>query len=246
MKSTPIQIIPAIDLIDGKCVRLSQGDYARKTVYNAKPLEVALRFEEIGISRLHLVDLDGAKQGRIIHWNILEQLATHTRLLIDFGGGIQSDQDVKAIFESGAYMATIGSIAVKNRALFKKWIKRYGSEKILLGADVKKERIAIHGWKHTTDVSIWNFIEEKTADGASQLFCTDISKDGLLLGPSLALYQKIIKKFPDLKVTASGGIHQLKNLEELQNIGCQGAIIGKALYENKISLPQLKNFINSQ
>ncbi|WP_103327684.1 1-(5-phosphoribosyl)-5-[(5-phosphoribosylamino)methylideneamino]imidazole-4-carboxamide isomerase [Bacteroidetes bacterium endosymbiont of Geopemphigus sp.] len=239
-----MQIIPAIDLIDGKCVRLIQGDYTQKKIYSHHPLEVALRFEEAGISRLHLVDLDGAKNGKLIHWNILEQLTTHTRLLIDFGGGIQSDQDLKAVFESGAYMATIGSIAVKKPELFKNWIGRYGSEKILLGADVKDEKILIHGWKQVTEISMWEFIKKKIAEGVEQLFCTDIAKDGLLSGPSVNLYRKIIQRFPNLKLIASGGINQLKDLKELQALGCKGAIIGKALYENKIQLSELKNFTN--
>ena len=240
-----MQIIPAIDLIDGKCVRLTQGDYTQKKIYNHNPLEVALRFEDSGISRLHLVDLDGAKNRKPTHLGVLERLSTHTRLLIDFGGGIQNDQDLKNIFESGAYMATIGSIAVKKPEIFKNWIRQYSSKKILLGVDVKNEKILIHGWSQVTKISMWKFIEKKISEGVEQLFCTDITKDGLLSGPSIDLYQKIIHRFPHLKLIASGGIHQLKDLKKLQILGCQGVIIGKALYENKIQLSDLKNFKNS-
>ena len=237
------EIIPAIDIIDGKCVRLTQGDYAQKKIYNENPLEVALEFEDIGIKRLHLVDLDGAKQGKVINYKVLEKIAGKTKLSIDFGGGIKTDEDIETVFNYGADLATIGSIAVKNKNLFFSWIKKYGAEKIFLGADVKNEKIAVGGWLETTNVSIYDFFEENLKEGIVNVFCTDISKDGLLQGPSIDLYKNILSKFPSLNLTASGGVSDINDLFELQKIGCQGAIVGKAIYEGRISLSELKTFL---
>ena len=235
-----MQIIPAIDIIDGKCVRLTQGDYAQKTVYNEDPLAVAKEFEAAGLLRLHLVDLDGARAGTVQNWKVLESIATHTSLVIDFGGGIKKEEDVNIVFNSGAALATIGSLAVKNEVLFVQWLNRFGSNKFLLGADVKDEKITVGGWLETTDIGIYDFIEKYMAHGITQLFCTDVSKDGKLEGPSTILYQQIITRFPDLHFIASGGVSSIEDLNDLQEIGCKGAIVGKAIYENRISLDQLK------
>ncbi len=237
-----MQVIPAIDIIDGKCVRLTQGDYTQKTVYNENPLEVAKKFENAGFARLHLVDLDGAKAGEIKNWRVLEDIAGNTDLSIDFGGGIKKDKDVEIVLNSGASYATIGSIAVNNEDLLTYWISHYGAETFLLGADVKGDLIAINGWLDTTDISIFNFIEKYTKKGIQQIFCTDVSKDGLLAGPSIELYKKIRTRFPDLFFIASGGVGKMEDLEDLARIGCSGAIIGKAIYEERISLEQLRHF----
>lgn len=234
-----MQIIPAIDIIEGKCVRLTQGDYAQKTIYNENPLEVALQFQDAGLERLHLVDLDGAKAGSVKNWKILEQLTSKTKMVIDFGGGIKKEEDLQIVFDSGAAYATIGSLAVKEASKFVSWLQVYGASKFLLGADVKDEKIAVGGWLETTDINILDFIEQYTAAGISQLFCTDVSKDGKLEGPSIALYQKIISQFPDLHFIASGGVSNLTDLVQLKEIGCKGAIVGKAIYENRISLEEL-------
>lgn len=231
-----MQIIPAIDLIDGKCVRLTQGDYTQKKIYNENPLEVAKMFEDAGLQRLHLVDLDGAKAGKVINWKTLEAITSHTSLQVDFGGGVNQKNDVEAILDSGAYLVTIGSIAVKNEDLFSEWIEEFGAEKFFLGADVKEEKIAISGWLETTDLNVYTFIEKYLHKGIKYIFCTDVSKDGLLQGPSLNLYKNIIFKFPQIELTASGGVSTLEDLYHLKSIGCKGAIVGKAIYENKISL----------
>lgn len=235
-------IIPAIDLIDGKCVRLTQGDYAQKKIYNENPLEVAKEFEGAGLTRLHLVDLDGAKAGKVINHKVLEELAAHTNLTIDFGGGIKSDKDIDRVFNAGASIATIGSIAVKRPKVFYGWIEKYGGEKLLLGADVKNEKIAIHGWTEQTDLTIDDFLKENIKHGLKQAFCTDISKDGLLAGPSIDLYKNIISRFPDLHFIASGGVSSHEDLETLDKIGCHGAIVGKAIYEGRVSFAELNLF----
>lgn len=237
-----MQIIPAIDIIDGKCVRLTQGDYDQKTIYHSNPLEVAKQFEDAGLQRLHLVDLDGAKAGAIKNWKVLEAITEATSLVVDFGGGIKTEEDLKIVFHSGAAFATIGSLAVKNENLFVEWLQKYGAEKFLLGADVKGEKIAVGGWLETTDIDIYAFIEKYMGYGISQIFCTDVSKDGKLEGPSLELYQRIIHRFPELIFIASGGVASLEDLEELKLIGCCGAIVGKAIYENRITLTELINF----
>lgn len=237
-----MQIIPAIDIIDGKCVRLTQGDYSQKKIYNEHPLEVAKQFEGAGLRRLHLVDLDGAKQKAVKNWKVLETIASKTKLVIDFGGGITSENDVKIVFDSGAKLATVGSIAVKNEFEFVKWLLIFGADKFLLGADVKDKMIAIHGWLETTDKSIFDFIKNYISKGVQQIFCTDVSKDGKLEGPSADLYKEIIAKFPELYFIASGGVASIKDLELLKETGCKGVIIGKAIYENRISLDELKTF----
>jgi phosphoribosylformimino-5-aminoimidazole carboxamide ribotide isomerase len=236
-------IIPAIDIIDGKCVRLTQGDYAQKKVYNENPLEVAKEFEGAGLKRLHLVDLDGAKVGAVKNWKVLEAISSNTNLIVDFGGGIKTKTDVEKVFQSGAALATIGSMAVKNENEFSEWISIYGADKFLLGADVKEENIAIHGWLETTALNVFDFIQKYTAKGITQIFCTDVSKDGLLQGASTVLYKRIIERFPAIQLIASGGVSSVADLEELQTIGCYGAIVGKAIYENKISMKDLSPFI---
>ncbi|WP_207510270.1 1-(5-phosphoribosyl)-5-[(5-phosphoribosylamino)methylideneamino]imidazole-4-carboxamide isomerase [Longitalea luteola] len=242
LQSTNMQIIPAIDIIDGKCVRLTQGDYEQKKIYNEHPLEVAKQFEDAGLKRLHLVDLDGAKAGAVKNWKVLETIAGKTALVIDFGGGIKTEKDVNIVFNSGAALATIGSLAVKNEAEFVKWLLQFGAEKFLLGADVKEEKITVGGWLETTDITIYDFLQKYIEHGVQQVFCTDVSKDGLLAGPSVDLYKKIIERFPALHFIASGGVSSLKDLEILADIGCNGAIVGKAIYENRITLEELKKY----
>ena len=237
-----MQIIPAIDIIEGKCVRLTQGNYAHKKVYYDHPLEVAMRFEDYGIKRLHLVDLDGAKAGAVKNWKVLEKIAGKTKLVVDFGGGIKTEQDLEIVYNSGAALATIGSLAVKDEDTFTEWLQRYTPAKFLLGADVKQEKITISGWLEATDIWIYDFIEKYTEKGVKQLFCTDVAKDGLLQGPAVSLYKSILSKFPKLELIASGGVSSLGDLDDLRNAGCTGAIVGKAIYENKISLEELKVF----
>ena len=237
-----MQIIPAIDLIDSKCVRLTQGDYSQKKVYNENPLEVAKQFEDAGLKRLHLVDLDGAKAGAVKNWKVLEKIAGKTSLVIDFGGGIKTEKDVAIVFESGAALATVGSVAVKNEQGFLEWIKKYTADRFLLGADVKDEKIAVSGWQETTNIWIYDFLEKYVEHGITQVFCTDVSKDGLLEGPATDLYKSITGKFPKLHFIASGGVSSLKDLDNLQEAGCKGVIIGKAIYENRISLDELQSY----
>jgi phosphoribosylformimino-5-aminoimidazole carboxamide ribotide isomerase len=236
---SPIQIIPAIDIIEGKCVRLTQGDYAQKKVYNEHPLEVARQFEDAGLKRLHLVDLDGAKAGAIRNWKVLETIAGKTTMVIDFGGGIKTAGDVDIVFNSGAALATVGSIAVKDAELFLSWLQEYGPDRFLLGADVKNEKITVSGWTETTDRWVYDFISDYIEKGIHQLFCTDVSKDGLLQGPALDLYKNIVGKFPDLHFIASGGVSTMDDVRRLEEIGCKGVIIGKAIYEGRITLKEL-------
>lgn len=235
-----IEIIPAIDVLDGKCVRLSQGDFTNKKVYNDKPLEVAREFENVGLKRLHMVDLDGAKNGKLTNLRVLENIASTTNLTIDFGGGIKTDADIQAVFDAGAKMASIGSVAVKNAERFFAWLEKYGGERILTGADVKNEKLAVDGWQTETEVEILPFLREYYAKGVSQVFVTDISKDGLLQGSANELYAKIIGEIPGLKLIASGGVSKIEDVRELEKIGCAGVIIGKAIYEGKIVLSDLK------
>lgn len=234
-----MQIIPAIDIIDGKCVRLTQGDYTQKKVYNENPLEVARMFEAAGLKRLHLVDLDGAKAGAVKNWKVLETIAGNTSLVIDFGGGIKKEEDLSVVFNSGAALATIGSLAVKEETTFMRWLQKYGAGKFLLGADVKDAKIAVSGWLETTDIDIYSFIDKYIQHGVQQVFCTDVSKDGLLQGPSVELYKNIIERFPSLYFIASGGVSSVEDLKELEAIGCSGVIVGKAIYEGKISIEEL-------
>ena len=238
-----MRIIPAIDVIDGKCVRLSKGDYDTKKIYNENPLEVAKSFQDHGIEHLHLVDLDGAKSSHIVNYKILEQIASKTSLKIDFGGGLKSDEDLKIAFESGADQITGGSIAVKNPELFQSWIQKYGSEKIILGADAKNRKIAVSGWLEDSDQEIIPFIQEYENNGIQYVICTDISKDGMLEGPSFELYEEILSETRNINLIASGGISKFDELPKLKEIGCEGVIIGKAIYENRISLKQLENYI---
>ncbi|MEI3797773.1 MULTISPECIES: 1-(5-phosphoribosyl)-5-[(5-phosphoribosylamino)methylideneamino]imidazole-4-carboxamide isomerase [unclassified Chitinophaga] len=243
MTTKKFEIIPAIDIIGGKCVRLTQGDYNQQKVYNEHPLEVAKEFEAIGVRRLHLVDLDGAKKGAVVNWKVLESIAGKTGLVTDFGGGIKTDKDLEIVFQSGAALATIGSVAVKQPELFFSWVKQYGADKIFLGADVKEEKIAVGGWLETTELSVFDFLESNIARGVTNIFCTDIAKDGLLQGPSIDLYKKIIERFPGINFVASGGVSNIEDVAALQEIGCSGAIIGKAIYEGNISMDALKTFL---
>jgi phosphoribosylformimino-5-aminoimidazole carboxamide ribotide isomerase len=262
-----MRIIPAIDIIDGKCVRLTKGDYDTKKVYNENPLEVAKEFQDAGIQYLHVVDLDGAKASHIVNYKVLEQIATKTDLKIDFGGGLKSDEDLRIAFESGANQITGGSIAVKNPIVFAGWIQQYGSEKIILGADFYPDasggKIAISGWQEESNLELIPFIQDYQAKGIQYVICTDISKDGMLQGPSFGLYEQILnatvipteteesqgalstalKVTNKLKLIASGGISQFDELPKLDELGCEGVIIGKAIYENRISLKELENYI---
>lgn len=237
-----IQIIPAIDLIEGKCVRLTQGDYGQKKIYNENPLEVALEFEDAGLKRLHLVDLDGAKAKKVVNWKVLEKIASKTSLHVDFGGGVQSDDDLKIAFESGAKQVTGGSIAVKQPDLFEHWLKTYGGDRIILGADAKNEKIAVSGWEEGTSIWVYDFVEEYVAKGVKYTISTDVSKDGLLQGPSFDLYKNLQDKCPDLNIIASGGIAGIEDVEKLAEMNIYGVIIGKAIYENRISLSDLQRF----
>lgn len=239
-----IEIIPAIDLIDAKCVRLSQGDYAQKTVYNENPLEVAKMFEDAGIRRLHLVDLDGAKAHHIVNHKVLEQIASKTNLIIDFGGGLKSDNDLRIAFESGASMITGGSIAVRDSETFLSWIQKFGAEKIILGADVKDEKVAVGGWIETTDIELMPFISNYITKGISKVICTDISKDGMLQGPALDLYKKMLTIEPDMYLIASGGVSSLDDIIQLNEAGVPAVITGKAIYEGKFKLSDLIQFID--
>jgi phosphoribosylformimino-5-aminoimidazole carboxamide ribotide isomerase len=266
-----MRIIPAIDIIEGKCVRLTKGDYNTKKVYNENPLEVAKEFQDAGIEYLHVVDLDGAKASHIVNYKVLEQIAAKTNLKIDFGGGLKSDEDLKIAFESGANQITGGSIAVKNPEVFQGWISQYGSEKIILGADCNNEKIAISGWQEESELEVIPFISDYRSKGIEYVICTDISKDGMLQGPSFDLYQRILtdivipteaeeshkdlstslrqtqrdtlKVINGIKLIASGGISQFDELPKLAELGCEGVIIGKAIYENRISLKELEDFI---
>ena len=238
-----MRIIPAIDIIEGKCVRLSKGDYATKKIYNENPLEVAKQFEAAGIQYLHLVDLDGAKSSHIVNYRILEDIASRTELKIDFGGGLKSDEDLRIAFESGASQITGGSIAVRDPETFKKWLSTYGAEKIILGADAHHEKIAISGWQEASGKEVIPFIRSYQEEGVTYVICTDISKDGMLEGPSFELYKRILNEIPEISLIASGGISHFDELPKLADLGCEGAILGKAIYEKRISLKQLENYI---
>jgi len=262
-----MRIIPAIDIIEGKCVRLTKGDYNTKKVYNENPLEVAKLFQDSGIEFLHVVDLDGAKASHIVNYKILEQIASKTNLKVDFGGGLKSNEDLKIAFDSGANQITGGSIAVKNKELFESWINTYGADKIILGADCNNEKIAVSGWQEESELEVIPFIKDYQSKGIQYVICTDIAKDGMLEGPSFDLYQKILndcsmsnraQSRPNdnlltsleekmyLKLIASGGISTFDELPKLLELGCEGVIIGKAIYENRISLKQLEQFIINQ
>ena len=237
-----MHIIPAIDLIDGKAVRLTQGDYRQKKEYNARPLEVAQQFEDAGLTRLHLVDLDGAKEKRVINWKVLELIASKTRLHVDFGGGVQSDEDLQIAFECGAKQVTGGSIAVKDPDLMERWLSRYGSEKIILGADAKNEKIAVSGWEEATEVWVYDFLEKWVDKGIKYVISTDVAKDGLLEGPSFDLYRNMQDQFPKLDIIASGGVSNMSDIETLADMDIFGVIVGKAIYEGCVTLKELRQF----
>lgn len=236
-------IIPAIDLIEGKCVRLTQGDYSSKKIYNENPLEVALEFEDAGLTHLHLVDLDGAKAKKVINWRVLESISSRTKLRIDFGGGVQSDEDLRVVFESGARQVTGGSIAVREPALFEAWLQTYGGDKIILGADAKNEKIAVSGWEEGTELWIYDFVESYAEKGVRYVISTDVAKDGLLQGPSFELYKNLQDKCPEVNFVASGGVSGIKDLEKLAEMNLYGVIIGKAIYEGRINLSELQSFL---
>lgn len=238
-----MRIIPAIDIINGQCVRLSKGDYNTAKIYSNDPLEVAKSFQDHGVEYLHLVDLDGAKSQGIVNHKVLETLATKTNLKIDFGGGLKTDQDLKIAFESGAKQITGGSIAVKDPQRFLSWIKSYGAHKIILGADAANEKIAISGWLETSTEDLIPYVANYMTKGISDVICTDISKDGMLEGPSIDLYEKMIRELKDIKLIASGGVAKLQDLYDLSAVGCDGAIVGKAIYEDRISLKEIEKFI---
>jgi len=232
-------IIPAIDIINGKCVRLTKGDYAQQKIYNENPVEVAKQFADAGLKRVHVVDLDGAKTGKIINLAVLEGIAKATNLVIDFGGGIKNITDVSNVFNAGAAMATIGSLAVKQPAILEEWLMEFGTDKFMIGADVLDEKIKISGWLEDGGINIFDFISNMIGLGAINIFCTDISKDGAMQGPSIELYKTIITLHPEINLIASGGVTTFDDVLELQAIGCSGAIIGKAIYEQNITLQQL-------
>ncbi len=234
-----MQIIPAIDIIGGKCVRLSQGDYASMKTYNEDPLEVAKAFEDHGLKRLHLVDLDGAKEKRVINYKVLEKIAHGTDLHIDFGGGVQSDEDIKIAFEAGAKMVTGGSVAIKNPDLFIGWMQTYGPEKIVLGADVKDRKIAVSGWQEDSSADLFDFLEKYLEHAVKYVISTDVRKDGMLEGPAFELYSETKDRFPTLFLIASGGVSNIDDLDKLHQLGLDGVILGKAIYEGRITLPEL-------
>ncbi|GAB3566117.1 1-(5-phosphoribosyl)-5-[(5-phosphoribosylamino) methylideneamino]imidazole-4-carboxamide isomerase [Spirosoma luteolum] len=234
-----MHIIPAIDLIDGKAVRLTQGDYSQKKEYNARPLEVAKAFEDAGLTRLHLVDLDGAKAKQVVNWKVLELIASQTGLQVDFGGGIQSDDDLRIAFECGARQITGGSIAVKQPDVMERWLSQQGADRIILGADAKNEKIAVSGWEEGTDVWIYDFVQNWVDKGIRYVISTDVAKDGLLEGPSFELYRNLQDQLPDLNVIASGGVSNMSDIETLADMGLYGVIVGKAIYEGRVTLKEL-------
>ena len=238
-----IELIPAIDIIDGKCVRLSKGDYATRKVYNENPVEVAKAYEDYGIRRLHVVDLDGAASHHIVNYRVLEQIASRTGLIIDFGGGIKSDEDLEIAFDNGAEMVTLGSVAVKEPDLMQRWIERHGQERIILGADCRDGRISTNGWKEDSALELMPFLEDYTRKGITKALCTDIARDGMLQGPALPLYQQIMERFPDLHLIASGGVSGIDDLIALDEAHIPAVVIGKAIYEGRISLNDLNRFM---
>ena len=237
-----IELIPAIDIIDGKCVRLSQGDYDRRKEYNERPVEVAKRLQDAGLRRLHVVDLDGAASNHIVNYRSLEEIAGHTDLIIDFGGGLKSNEDLRIAFECGASMVTGGSIAVKNPEVFLGWIRQYGAERIILGADAKDGKVAVSGWKEESELELLPFIGSFVEQGIQKVICTDIHKDGMLQGPSISLYQEILQAQPQLHLIASGGVGSIDDIYRLQEAAIPAVIFGKALYEGRITLKQLEQF----
>ncbi len=237
-----MRIIPAIDIIDGKCVRLTQGDYAQKKIYNENPLEVAQSFETAGLDSLHLVDLDGAKAGKVTNWKVIESITSKTKLNVDFGGGIKTEEEVKNLFSAGVRQINLGSIAVKNPNLVEGWIAKFGADKIILSADVKNEMIAISGWLENATLHINDFLRDYIRKGISYVTCTDISTDGMLKGPNVELYKRLLHLFPNLKLIASGGVSSIDDLVELKKTGVEGVIVGKAIYEGRVQLDELNQF----
>ena len=236
-------IIPAIDIIDAKCVRLTKGDYDNKKTYNENPLEQAKIFEASGLTHLHLVDLDGAKKGQVQNWKVLETIASNTNLHIDFSGGIKTREQAQQAFDLGAKQITVGSLAVKNQKEFTDWIWEFGEDRLILGADVKDKQIAIQGWQESSNQDIFSFLDYYFEEGIDYVLCTDVSKDGMLQGASADLYKELLEEYPEIKLIASGGVSCLQDLVELKEIGCYAAIVGKAIYEGKISLKELKEFL---
>ncbi|MDP4283994.1 MAG: 1-(5-phosphoribosyl)-5-[(5-phosphoribosylamino)methylideneamino]imidazole-4-carboxamide isomerase [Bacteroidota bacterium] len=240
-----MEIIPALDIIDGKCVRLQKGDFTKKMVYHDDPLEAAKKFEDAGLLRLHIVDLDGANGQGLKNLKTLENISKNTSLVIDFGGGLKNTSDITSVFNAGASMVSVGSVIIKNPELFAQWIMDFGPEKFLPGADVLDKKIKIHGWKEETGISVFDFIKNMIAKGILQVFCTDISKDGMMQGPSTDLYKEILNNFPSLHLIASGGIACFDDLVILKKSGCKGAIVGKAFYEGKITMKQIEGFLKN-
>lgn len=238
-----MELIPAIDLIEGKCVRLTQGDYSTRKVYNEDPLEVALQFESVGIERLHVVDLDGAKAGHIVNYNVLERLASRTRLIIDFGGGLKSDEDLRIAFDCGAQMITGGSIAVKNPERFLTWLEKYGGERVILGADAKDKKIAVSGWEEGTDLDLIPFVKDYREKGVQKIICTDIGRDGMLQGPAIDLYKEIKEEVEGLYVIASGGVSSMADIERLDEAEIPAVIFGKAIYEGRIRMSEIEKYV---
>lgn len=238
-----IELIPAIDIIDGKCVRLSQGDYDKVKEYSASPADVAKEMEDHGITRLHVVDLDGAKSKHVVNWRTLEQIANATRLVIDFGGGVKTDDDLRIVFDCGAQMVTGGSIAVKEPETFQRWLLKYGPEKIILGADVKEGKVAVSGWLEDSDNELMAFLGHYTQQGVQKVICTEISRDGMLQGPAISLYKDVLAQYPDLHLIASGGVSSMEDIEALEEAKVPGVIFGKALYEGRITFTDIEKFV---
>ena len=238
-----IELIPAIDIIDGKCVRLTQGDYSQKKEYSDSPVDIAKEFDENGVRRLHLVDLDGAKSNHVVNLKVLEGIKSSTSLIVDFGGGVKSDEDLRQSIDAGADMITIGSLAVRNPAIVAEWFHQYGQSRFIIGADVKNGKISINGWKEEGDVDLFSFIDRYVSLGVTNILCTDISRDGMLEGPSCDLYSSIMMKYPAIKLIASGGVSSLSDLRRLDNLGIPAVVFGKAIYEGKIHLKELKEFL---
>lgn len=241
-----IELIPAIDIIDGSCVRLRKGDYQEKTVYSDKPADMAKHFEALGFKRLHVVDLDGAKSKHIVNIGVLESIRKATKLKIDFGGGLKTDEDIEKAFLSGADMVTVGSVAVSNPALMAEWIRKYGSEKIILGADVRQGMISINGWKEDSQKELIPFLEEFLALGVKNVLCTEISKDGMLSGPALGMYKDVMRRFPEIRLIASGGVSSMQDIQDLEASGIPSVVFGKAMYEGRLSEEELKKKLNTQ
>ncbi len=239
-------LVPAIDIINGQCVRLTKGDYDTKKVYNESPVEVAKAFEGAGLTHVHVVDLDGARAKHIVNAKVLEQIATQTSLKVDFGGGIKSETDLQTVFDCGASQVTLGSLAVSEPELVLEWLEKFGAEQLILGADAKNRRIATHGWEQDSGLDVIDFIKDYAQKGFEYVLCTDVAKDGMLAGPSLELYYEILEQLPELSLIASGGVTTMDDIYQCAELGCTAAIIGKAIYENKLSLKELERYQTEQ